>query len=153
MKLSELAPAAGSRKRRKVVGRGESSGHGKTCCRGGKGQTARSGGTITPGFEGGQMPLYRRMSKVGFTSRKSVFGVNRFIVVNLAELNSFKDGEEVTIESLATRGFKLGTRDLGGIKILGSGELSRKNLTVKVNAISAGAKEKIEALGGTVQLV
>ena len=95
MELSKLSPGKGARKMRKRVGRGESSGHGKTSCHGGKGQTARSGGKIRPGFEGGQMPLYRRVPKIGFRSRKKVLGVNCYNLVNLSVLDLFEDGAVV----------------------------------------------------------
>ena len=151
--LSELAPSPGSRKKRKVVGRGRASGHGKTSCHGGKGQTARSGGSIRPGFEGGQMPIYRRISKLGFKSRKRAYGINQFLVVNLSTLNGFKDGSEVSSESLATMGYVRTEGTRGGVKVLGRGDLSVKNLKVKVHAISESAKKAIEAKGGSVELV
>lgn len=151
--LSKLAPTPGSRKKRKTVGRGEGSGHGKTSCRGGKGQTARSGGGIRAGFEGGQMPIYRRISKLGFKSRKRAYGINEFLVVNLSTLNGFKDGAEVSSESLAAMGYVRTEGTRGGVKILGRGDLSVKNLKVKVNAISESAKRAIEAKGGSIELV
>ena len=152
IKLSELAPVPGSRKKRKVVGRGEGSGHGKTCGRGGKGQTARSGGHIEPGFEGGQMPLYRRVPKVGFVSRKRAYGKNIFEVINLSDLERFDAGTTVDVEALRSSGHKVKHSRTAGVKLLAEGNLTKK-LTVKVQAASAAAKAKVEACGGTVEIV
>lgn len=149
MKLSELKPNKGSRKKRLRVGRGESSGHGKTCGRGGKGQKGRKGAKIRDGFEGGQMPLYRRLPKIGFFSRKKTLGVNEFVAVNLAALDRFQAGSVVDGELLAQAG--LVSRNQR-VKVLAKGEITRK-LTVKVNAISGAARQKIEAAGGTVELI
>jgi large subunit ribosomal protein L15 len=146
MKLSDLTPAPGASKKRKRVGRGDGSGHGKTSCRGHKGQGARSGGGTRPGFEGGQMPLQRRLPKRGFHNPFRV----EMSVVNLGQLESFPSGSEVTPETLAERGL-LGRKQLR-IKILGDGSLS-KSLTVKAHGFSARAKEKIEACGGKVELI
>jgi large subunit ribosomal protein L15 len=146
MKLSDLTPAPGSSKKRKRVGRGDGSGHGKTSCRGHKGQGARSGGGTRPGFEGGQMPLQRRLPKRGFHNPFRV----EMSVVNLGQLENFPSGSEVTPETLAERGL-LGRKQLR-IKILGDGSLS-KSLTVKAHGFSAKAKEKIEASGGKVELI
>lgn len=152
MKLSNLMPSVGSRKERKRVGRGESSGLGKTSGRGGKGQTARSGGTIRPGFEGGQMPLYRRVPKFGFRSRQKTLGTNQFNPVNLHVLDGFEDGAVVDAEALRARGYgRTGSRR-AGYKVLGTGELS-KRLTVRVQAVSESARAKIEAAGGTVEII
>lgn len=151
LSLSTLAPVAGARKKRIRVGRGESSGAGKTSGHGGKGQTARSGGTINAGFEGGQMPLYRRLPKYGFSSRKSILGKNRFQAVNLAELERFEDGSTVDAVALRSAGFGRTAAKVGGFKILGRGELTKK-LHLKVEAISTSARAKIEALGGSVEL-
>ena len=146
MDLSNLRPAEGSvlsdNFRR---GRGHGSGNGKTAGKGHKGQKARSG-SPRPGFEGGQMPLYRRIPKRGFTNRNS----KEIIAINVDVLNRFEDGAEVTVDSLLASGAisKIGD----GVKILGNGELTKK-LTVKVNAVSETAKSKIEAAGGTVELI
>lgn len=152
MELSRLAPPRGAKKKRTRVGLGEGSGHGKTSGRGGKGQTARSGGGVRPGFEGGQMPLYRRIPKFGFSSRSKVLGKNSFIVVNLSDLEKFADGSVVDQSTLLQNGIKGGAHERAGYKVLGNGQLTKK-LTVKVQAISASAKAKIEALGGTVEIV
>lgn len=147
MELSNLRPAEGSKHsdafRR---GRGHGSGNGKTAGKGHKGQKARSGGGVRPGFEGGQMPLYRRLPKRGFTNRNS----KEIIAINVDVLNRFEDGAEVTVESLLASSAISKAGD--GVKILGNGELTKK-LTVKVNAVSETAKSKIEAAGGTVELI
>jgi large subunit ribosomal protein L15 len=146
MKLSDLKPAAGSNKKRKRVGRGDGSGHGKTSCRGHKGQGARSGGGTKPGFEGGQMPLQRRLPKRGFHNPFRI----EMAVVNIDQLEPFPSGSEVTPELLAQHGLVSGKGKR--VKILGDGSLS-KPLTVKAHGFSAKAKEKIEASGGKVELV
>ena len=146
MRLDELKPAAGSNKKRKRVGRGDGSGHGKTSCRGHKGQGARSGGNVQPGFEGGQMPLQRRLPKRGFHNPFRI----EMSVVNLGQLESFPAGVEVTPESLSQRGLLTGKQRR--VKILGEGSLS-KALTVKAHGFSAKAKEKIEAAGGKAELI
>lgn len=150
--LSTLAAPHGARKSRKRVGCGESSGHGKTSTRGGKGQTARTGGGVRPGFEGGQMPLYRRLPKLGFRSRGKSQGFTSYAVINVADLQRFEDGTTVDAALLVTRGFAKSAHQLRGLKVLGSGELSRK-LTVKANAVSESARKKIEAAGGTIELL
>jgi large subunit ribosomal protein L15 len=147
MRLHDLKPRPGAKHRRKRLGQGESSGHGKTSGRGGKGQTARSGSSIRIGFEGGQMPLIRRIPKRGFNNKR--FAV-RYIPVNLESLNDFKDGATVDETSLREPGIANGREKR--IKILGDGELKRK-LTVKAHAFSASAKAKIEKLGGTCELI
>jgi large subunit ribosomal protein L15 len=147
MRLHDLKPRPGSRHRRKRLGQGESSGHGKTSGRGGKGQTARSGSSIRIGFEGGQMPLIRRIPKRGFNNARFA---TRYIPVNLDALNKFDDGATVDEKTLRERGFASGTGKK--IKILGTGELTRK-LTISAHAFSASAKSKIEKLGGTCQLL
>jgi large subunit ribosomal protein L15 len=152
MQLSNLKIPARSRKRRKLLGRGESSGHGKTCCRGGKGQTARSGGTIRIGFEGGQMPLYRRLPKFGFNSRNQALGVAGWANVTLAQLNAFDDGAVVDANALAEKGLLTQLDLRRGVKILANGELKKK-LTLKVSRVSAAAKSQIEAAGGSIELV
>jgi large subunit ribosomal protein L15 len=146
MDLSDLKPAVGSTKKPKRVGRGDGSGHGKTAGRGHKGQGARAGGGTRPGFEGGQMPLQRRLPKRGF---KNPFR-SRISVVNLDKLELFAPGSEVTPDSLAARGFVRGKKTL--VKILGQGSLSRP-LTVRAHKFSAKAKQKIEASGGTAELI
>ncbi len=152
MELSKLAPNKGAKRKKKRLGRGESSGLGKTSGRGGKGQTARSGSGIPARFEGGQMPLYRRVPKAGFKSRKQNLGLNDFNIVNLDTLDKFDNGATVDTDALLTKGLKLSAKKLAGVKVLGRGTLTKK-LTVKVHAISDSAKTKIESLGGTVELV
>jgi len=147
MRLHDLKPRPGSRHRRKRLGQGESSGHGKTSGRGGKGQTARSGSSIRIGFEGGQMPLIRRIPKRGFNNKAFA---TRYIPVNLESLNRFDNGATVDESALRSLGLANGTGRW--IKILGNGELTRK-LTVTAHAFSASAKSKIEKLGGSCQLV
>ncbi|ATH94066.1 50S ribosomal protein L15 [Bacillus glycinifermentans] len=146
MKLHELKPAEGSRKTRNRVGRGIGSGNGKTAGKGHKGQNARSGGGVRPGFEGGQMPLFQRLPKRGFTN------INRkeFAVINLDKLNSFAEGTEVTPELLLETGVI--SKLKSGVKILGDGKLEKK-LTVKANKFSASAKQAIEAAGGTAEVI
>lgn len=146
MKLHELSPAAGSAKPAYRKGRGAGSGNGKTAGRGHKGQWARSGGGVRRGFEGGQMPLARRLPKRGF---HNIFGTT-FAPVNVSALERFEDGTEVTTETLREAGIVKNTLD--GVKILGTGTLSKK-LTVKAAAFSAAAKEKIEAAGGKTEVV
>ena len=145
MKLHELSPKV-SRKSKKRLGRGTGSGLGKTSGKGHKGQKARSGGGVRPGFEGGQMPLYRRLPKRGFTN---IFA-KKFAIVNLEDLNIFDDNTEVTLELLAEKG--LVNKVYDGVKVLGNGELSKK-LTVKANRFSKSATEKIEANGGKVEVI
>ncbi|ANY74225.1 MULTISPECIES: 50S ribosomal protein L15 [Paenibacillus] len=146
MKLHELSPAPGSRKERKRVGRGTSSGTGKTSGRGHKGQNARSGGGVRPGFEGGQNPLYRRLPKRGFVNPTR----KEYAIVNIEELNSFAAGTEVTPEVLVESGIVNNTKS--GIKILGNGEVT-VSLTVKANKFSQSAVEKIEAAGGKTEVI
>lgn len=146
MKLFELSPAAGSVKDVKRVGRGHGSGNGKTAGKGHKGQNARSGGGVRPGFEGGQMPMTRRIPKRGFNN---IFAV-KYSTVNVSDLDKFVDGTIVDAELLAASG--LIKKTANGVKILGNGELS-KNLTVKAQAFSASAKEKIEKAGGKAEVM
>ncbi|HJX11796.1 MAG TPA: 50S ribosomal protein L15 [Candidatus Binatia bacterium] len=146
MTLDELRPVAGSNRKRKRVGRGDGSGHGKTSCRGHKGQGARSGGGTKPGFEGGQMPLQRRLPKRGFHNPFRI----EMSVVNLTQLESFPSGAEVTPESLCAQGLVHGKNRR--IKILGDGSLS-KPLTIKAHGFSAQAKAKIEASGGKTEVI
>ncbi|ANU09236.1 50S ribosomal protein L15 [Planococcus antarcticus DSM 14505] len=146
MKLHELKPAEGSRSSRKRIGRGIGSGTGKTAGKGHKGQNARSGGGVRPGFEGGQNPLFRRLPKRGFTN------INRkdYAVVNIDVLNRFDEGTEVTPALLIETGVV--SNELSGIKILGNGSLEKK-LTVKAHKFSGSAKEAIEAAGGQTEVV
>lgn len=146
MDLSNLKPAEGSRQSDNFRrGRGHGSGNGKTAGKGHKGQKARSGPT-RPGFEGGQMPLYRRIPKRGFTNRNS----KDIVAINVSVLDRFEEGTEITVASLIESGVVSNPRD--GVKILGNGEINKK-LTVKVNAFSESAKAKIEAAGGTVEVI
>ena len=146
MKLHELKPAEGAVKSRKRLGRGTATGQGKTAGRGQKGQKSRSGGGVRVGFEGGQMPLARRLPKRGFKNRNS----KEIIAINVDVLNRFEDGTEVTVDTLLAS--KAISKAGDGVKILGNGELTKK-LTVKVNAVSETAKAKIEAAGGTVEVI
>ncbi len=147
MRLHDLKPRPGAKHRRKRLGQGESSGHGKTAGRGGKGQTARSGSSIRIGFEGGQMPLIRRIPKRGFNNARFT---TRYLPVNVEALNAFDNGARVDEAALRGAGLVNGRGD--GVKILGDGDLTKK-LTVIVNAFSASAKSKIEAKGGTCEVV
>ena len=146
MKLNELSPAQGSAKAAWRKGRGPGSGNGKTAGKGHKGQNARSGGGVRPGFEGGQLPLYRKLPKRGFKNR---FAVN-YAIVNVAALNKFEDGAVVDLDALVAA--KIVRKPLDGLKVLGNGELTKK-LTVKATVFSATAKEKIEAVGGKTEEV
>ena len=146
MKLNELSPAYGSAKDSYRRGRGPGSGNGKTAGKGHKGQNARSGGGVRPGFEGGQLPLYRKLPKRGFKNR---FAVN-YAIVNVGDLNKFEDGSVIDLAVLLEK--KLVRKELDGVKILGAGELTKK-LTVKATVFSASAKEKIEAAGGKIEEV
>lgn len=148
MRLHNLKPAQGAKHRTKRVGRGESSGHGKTSGRGGKGQSARSGSSIRPTFEGGQMPLFRRLPKRGFNNAR--FAVSH-LVINLSALNKFQDGTRVDLDVLRNNGFATG-KAFGGIKILGDGKLSKK-LIVVANAFSTSARSQIESLGGVCEVI
>ena len=147
MRLHDLKPRPGAKHRRKRIGQGESSGHGKTSGRGGKGQTARSGSSIRIGFEGGQMPLIRRIPKRGFNNARHA---TRYLPVNLEALNHFDDGAHVDEVALRQAGLANGRAD--GIKILGGGDLLKK-LNVSAHAFSASAKAKIEAKGGTCEVL
>ena len=146
MKLHTLKPAAGSKKAPKRVGRGTGSGLGRNAGKGEKGQNARSGGGVRPGFEGGQMPLYRRLPKRGFTN---IFA-KEIVAINVDKLNIFEDGTEVTPELLIETGV-IG-KVIDGVKILGNGELTKK-LTVKANKFSKSAEEKITAAGGKFEVI
>ena len=146
MKLHELKPAEGSRKSRKRIGRGTGSGFGRNAGKGEKGQKARSGGGVRIGFEGGQMPLYRRLPKRGFTN---IFA-KQYYELNIERLNAFEDGTEITPELLLEK--KVIKKSKDGLKILGNGELQKK-LTVKAAKFTKTAVEKIEAAGGKVEVI
>ena len=146
MKLNELSPAIGSAKAPYRKGRGTGSGNGKTAGKGHKGQNARSGGGVRPGFEGGQIPLYRKLPKRGFHNK---FATN-YAIVNVTDLNVFEDGAVVNTEALLEK--RIIRKTLDGVKVLGDGELTKK-LTVRANIFSATAKEKIEAAGGKTEVV
>ena len=146
MNLHELKPTDGARKKEVRVGRGIGSGVGKTCGRGHKGQKARSGGGVRPGFEGGQMPIYRRLPKRGF---KNVWA-KKFAEVNVETLNRFVEGAEIDAVALVEYGILKNVLD--GVKILGNGEVTKK-LTVRAQAFTKSAKEKIEAAGGTAEVI
>ena len=147
MKLHELKPSEGAFKTRKRVGRGPGSGTGKTSGKGHKGQNARSGGGVRPGFEGGQLPLFRRLPKRGFSNAQFK---TEYAVINLSDLNKFEDGAVVTPELLKEMGVL--KKQLAGVKVLGNGELTKK-LTVKASKFSASAVEKIEAIGGKAEVI
>ena len=144
MELNSLKPASGSTKDRKRIGRGTGSGHGKTATKGHKGQKARSGGSIKPGFEGGQMPMQRRLPKRGFNPLER----KEFALVNLGQMEIFESGSCVDVEALLKSGLISKVRD--GVKVLASGELT-KALTVKAHKFSAAAKKKIATAGGTAE--
>ena len=147
MKLHELSPAPGSNQEPKRKGRGIGTGNGKSAGRGHKGQWARSGGGVRPGFEGGQMPLARRLPKRGFNNK--VFA-KHYAEVNVAALNAFEDGETICVVAMLEKG--LIGKACDGVKVLGNGELKKK-LTVKAAGFSKSAKEKIEAAGGKAEVV
>ena len=147
MNLYELNPAEGSKKESFRVGRGHGSGNGKTSGRGHKGQKARSGGGVRPGFEGGQMPIYRRLPKRGFTN---IFA-KAYTEINVTALNSFEDGAVIDAESLKAAGIIKKVND--GVKVLGRGDLTAKNLTVKAAKFTKSAEEKIAAAGGKAEVI
>jgi len=146
MNLSQLKPNEGSKKNRKRVGRGPGSGHGKTSCRGHKGQNCRSGGGVRRGFEGGQMPLQRRLPKRGFYNLFK----KEYAIVNISDLEKFEAGSVITVEELIEKGMV--KKILGGVKILGNGEL-HKALTVKAHKFSGAAAERIRTAGGEVEVI
>ena len=146
MILGNLKVPKGAKKRKKIVGRGDGSGHGKTACRGSKGQRSRSGGGVRRGFEGGQMPLYRRVPKRGFTSRSRV----KIVIINIEKLNCFKDGSVVNLERLTEKGMLKSQNAL--VKILGMGELKKK-LNVKAHSFSKSSIKKIIDAGGTAEVI
>ncbi len=145
MKLHELSPAPGSAKKAFRKGRGAGSGNGKTAGKGHKGQNARSGGGVRPGFEGGQMPLHRRLPKRGFNNNFAT----KYATINVSDLNKFEDGAVIDTQSVIDAGLLKKTLD--GVKVLGNGELNKK-LTVNLAAFSASAKEKIEGAGGKAEV-
>jgi len=144
MRLNELSPAEGSRRPRKRLGRGVGSGSGKTAGRGTKGHKSRSGGGVRPGFEGGQMPIHRRLPKRGFTN---IFK-KEIAVLNISDLNRFETGSVVDETAVVRSGLVKGRRD--GIKLLGNGDIEYP-LTIRLNAVSTSARAKIEAVGGSVE--
>ena len=146
MKLHELSPAPGSVTPAWRKGRGTGSGNGKTAGKGHKGQNARSGGGVRPGFEGGQSPLYRKLPKRGFHNK---FGTE-YAIINVSKLNAFEDGETVNLEALINKGIIRKAND--GLKVLGNGEITKK-LTVEASVFSATAMEKIEAAGGKTEVI
>ena len=146
MKLHELSPAQGSAKSRYRKGRGPGSGNGKTAGRGHKGQNARSGGGVRPGFEGGQLPIYRRLPKRGFNNHFA----KEYAIINVGRLNEFDEGSVINVQTLLECGIL--NKALDGLKVLGNGELTKK-LTVEAKIFSASAKEKIEAAGGKAQVI
>jgi len=146
MRIHDLSPAEGSRKKKKRIGRGPGSGHGKTACRGHKGQKSRSGGGVSPGFEGGQMPLQRRLPKRGFTN---IFR-KQYSLVNLRDLKGFEPNTTLDAEVLRKAGLIKGAKD--GVKLLGYGEINVP-LVIRVNRSSKSAREKVEAAGGRVEVI
>ena len=147
MKLHELSPAPGSATPAWRKGRGAGSGNGKTAGKGHKGQNARSGGGVRPGFEGGQIPAYRRLPKRGFDNSKFA---DKYAIVNISDLEKFNDGDVVTVEALLEK--RIVRKAYDGLKVLGNGEITKK-LTVQAKIFSASAKEKIEAAGGKVEVM
>ena len=147
MKLNDLSPAVGSVKPNFRKGRGIGSGNGKTAGKGHKGQNARSGGGVRPGFEGGQMPISRRLPMKGFNNKNFA---TVYAIVNVSDLNCFEEGAVVSVEELIAMGLVKKTYD--GVKVLGNGELTKK-LTVRAAAFSASAEEKIKALGGNAEVI
>ncbi len=147
MKLHELSPALGSAKDAWRKGRGTGSGNGKTAGKGHKGQNARSGGGVRPGFEGGQIPAYRRLPKRGFDNSRFA---DKYAIVNIGDLDKFNDGDVITDEILLEK--RIIRKAYDGLKVLGNGELNKK-LTVRAKIFSASAKEKIEAVGGKVEVM
>ncbi len=145
MKLHELSPAAGSAKQAWRKGRGPGSGNGKTAGKGHKGQNARSGGGVRPGFEGGQIPLYRKLPKRGFNNKFAT----TYAIVNVSDLEVFDNGTTVTLDLLLDK--RIIRKSYDGLKVLGNGELTKK-LTVEASIFSAGAKAKIEAAGGKTEV-
>ena len=152
MELSKLGPNKGAKKNRKRVGRGNACGWGRTSARGEKGQKARSGGKVSPRFEGGQMPLYRRIPKIGFKSKGQILGTNDYSIVKVSDLEQLENGTVVDMELLYQMGFKCSLAQKAGFKLLGNGNLT-KSLTIRLNAITKSALEKVQKAGGTVELL
>ncbi|MGI6680336.1 MAG: 50S ribosomal protein L15 [Bdellovibrionota bacterium] len=152
MDLSNLKGNKRARKNRKRLGRGNGSGYGRTSARGEKGQGARSGGNISPIFEGGQMPLYRRIPDIGFISRKQACGINKYSLVKCGDLEALEDGTVVDAELLYKMGFKCSPKQKAGFKLLGCGGLTKK-LTIRINAITKSALQKVQDAGGVVELL
>lgn len=148
MKLHELKPAKGAVKAKRRIGRGTATGQGKTAGRGQDGQWSRSGGGVRPGFEGGQMPLYRRLPKRGFNNSEFE---TRYTTINIDKLNSFEDGTEITPQMLKENGV-IRKIEKDGVKILGNGSIEKK-LTIKANKFTKSAAEKIEAAGGKAEVI
>ncbi|HIJ20894.1 MAG TPA: 50S ribosomal protein L15 [Deltaproteobacteria bacterium] len=146
MRIHDLSPAEGSRKKRKRVGRGPGSGHGKTACRGHKGQKSRSGGGVRPGFEGGQMPIHRRLPKRGFTNLFK----KEYLLVNLGDLKGFEESKIIDREVLESAG--LIKKKAAGIKLLGGGDI-HSPVVIRVDKVSRSAREKIETAGGKVEII
>ena len=146
MRLNDLSPLKGTRKKTKRVGRGEGSGHGKTSCRGHKGQKSRSGASIRPGFEGGQMPLQRRLPKRGF---KNLFKTE-YEIIHVRDLNKLDQGSSLDIDSLKNAGLIRGSKKK--VKILGDGEISAP-IEIRVHKVTRAARQKIEAAGGKIELI
>ena len=146
MRIHDLSPAEGSRKKRKRVGRGPGSGHGKTACRGHKGQNSRSGGGVRPGFEGGQMPIHRRLTKRGFTNLFK----KEYLLVNLGDLKGFEESKIIDREALESAG--LIKKKAAGIKLLGGGDI-HSPVVIRVDKVSRSAREKIETAGGKVEII
>ena len=146
MRLNELSPASGSKKKKKRLGRGPGSGNGTTAGRGTKGLNSRSGGRARPGYEGGQMPIHRRLPKSGF---KNIFK-KKFALINIRDLSRFESGDVVDEATLVKKNLIKGARD--GVKLLGNGEISIP-LTIKVHLVSKGAQQKIEAAGGKIEVI
>lgn len=147
MNLIDITPIPGSKKLRKRIGRGTGNGRGKTCGRGNKGQKSRSGGKLPPWFEGGQMPLYRRIPKRGFKSLNKIY----YNIINVDSLKDFKEGDKVDTKALLEKG--LIKRNGAPVKLLANGELAVKGLKIEVCKCSAAAKEKVEKAGGTIELI
>ena len=146
MRIHDLSPAEGSRKKRKRVGRGPGSGHGKTACRGHKGQKSRSGGGVRPGFEGGQMPIHRRLPKRGFTNLFK----KEYLLVNLGDLKGFEESKIIDREVLESAGVI--KKKAAGIKLLGGGDI-HSPVVIRVDKVSRSAREKIETAGGKVEII
>lgn len=146
MRIHDLSPAEGSRKKRKRVGRGPGSGHGKTACRGHKGQNSRSGGGVRPGFEGGQMPIHRRLPKRGFTNLFK----KEYLLVNLGDLKGFEESKIIDREVLESAGVI--KKKAAGIKLLGGGDI-HSPVVIRVDKVSRSAREKIETAGGKVEII